>query len=105
MFVTQGIKSVGLRGYSNSPTIECSIASSLADSPQQIQTEGKHHGTYAPAAAVREKRARSAHVGRDARVSLRQASPDLCDQPEQSDQGHGVREPVAGRDRQEVVGR
>ncbi len=32
MFVMPDIKAVGLRGYSNSPTIECSIASS-ADSP------------------------------------------------------------------------
>ena len=52
-----------------------------------------------------QERARSAHVGRNARVPLWQASPDLCDQPEQSDQGHRVREPVAGRNRQEVVGR
>ncbi|OXC71670.1 Superoxide dismutase [Caballeronia sordidicola] len=54
-----------MRGYPNSPTIECSIAS-LLTSPIIIIEGSSHHGTYPPAVAVRQERACSEHVGRNA---------------------------------------
>src|SRR5690242_14729060 len=96
------IKAARLRGYSKSPTIHCSTAL-VAYFP--ITQKDQHHGTYAPAAAIREERARSAHVGGNARVSLWQAPPSLRHEPEQPDQGYRVREPGARRNHQEVVGR
>ena len=58
-----------------------------------------------PALAVCHGRAGAAHFQGDARVPLRQASPDLRHQPEQPDQGHRVREHGARGHHQEVLRR
>ncbi len=58
--------------------------------------------TYAPAAAVRQERARSAHVGRSSEYHYGKHHQTYVTNLNKLVHGHRIREPVARRDREEV---
>src|SRR3981081_4229100 len=97
------MKAGKLSFFPHSSAALCGTTIKVFNKPPPDTPERTHHGTHSSSSSLPDGCAGTPYFEGNARISLRQAPPGVCDQSKQSDQRYRIRKCIVGGHYQEIV--